>query len=137
MARGGGLREALREVAQSASNVARLQAELSRSDLKQTSALGLGAAVFGVLAFLLLTTLFVIALAIPLPAWLAILIVMLVYMAIAAALGAAYRHARVNSVARQQARVTSATLKRISGKGAPAPPPVAPPPAGPGSPTTP
>ncbi|HEY7280633.1 MAG TPA: phage holin family protein, partial [Actinomycetota bacterium] len=89
MARGGGLREALREVAQSASNVARLQAELSRSDLKQTSALGLGAAVFGVLAFLLLTTLFVIALAIPLPAWLAILIVMLVYMAIAAALGAA------------------------------------------------
>ena len=115
MAAGNGLRGALREVAQSASSVARLQAELTRSDLKTSSVLGLGAAMFAFMGFLLLTTLFVIALAIPLPAWLAILIVMVVYLAVAAVLGIRYRQTRGGSIAREQAQLTAAVFRGIRG----------------------
>jgi hypothetical protein len=110
MTEGGGLREAANDVARHASAVARLQAELTRSELRSSGVLGFGAAVFAVMAFLLLTTLLVAALAIPFPVWLAILIVMLVYMALAVVLGAAFRKSRQAGVAKDQARVTAAAL---------------------------
>jgi hypothetical protein len=111
MPEGGGLREAVRDVARHASAVARLQGELTRSELRSSGLLGFGAAVFAVMSFLLLTTLFVAALAIPLPLWLAILIVMLVYMALAGVLGVAFRASRQSGVAKDQARITMATLR--------------------------
>ena len=133
MAEGGGLREAVGDVARHASAVARLQAELSRSELRSSGLLGFGAAVFAVMAFLLLTTLFVAALAIPLPLWLAILIVLVVYATLAAVLGAAFKRSRQAGVATDQARITMATLRsaRANGAGNTTAPPATPSPTAP------
>jgi hypothetical protein len=113
-----GLRAAAKEVAQRAASVARLQAELARSEMRGTALLGAGAAVFAIVGFMLLTCLFVVALAVPLPAWLATLIVTVVYFAVAAALGVAFRQARQGAVARDQARITAAAVRRARGDGA-------------------
>jgi len=123
MPEGGGIKDAVSDVARHASAVARLQAELSRSELRSSGLLGFGAAVFAVMAFLLLTVLFVAVLAIPLPLWLAILIVLLVYGSLSAVLGIAFRRSRQAGVAKDQARITIATLKsaRAGGSGAPQP----------------
>jgi len=111
MADRGGLREAAQEVARRAASVARLQSELARSELKSSSALAFGAAVFGVFAFALFTTLLVAALAIPLPVWLSVLIVMVLYLIAAGVLGSAFRRTKGAPLAKQQARVTATALR--------------------------
>jgi len=118
MPKDGGFREAVGDVARHASAVARLQSELTRSEVRSSALLAFGAAVFAVMAFLLLTTLFVASLAIPLPLWLAILIVMLVYLALAGVLAVAFRATRQSGVAKDQARLTLAALRSARGDGA-------------------
>jgi hypothetical protein len=124
-----GLRQAATDVARHAKAVARLHAELTKSEVRSSGLLGFGAAVFAVLGFLLLTTLFVVALAIPLPLWLATLIVTLVYFAVAAVLGLALRKTRQESVAKDQVRLTAAALgagrKGAAARTSPASPAVA------------
>jgi hypothetical protein len=121
MPEGAGLRAAVREVAQRASAVARLQAELVKTELADTGkntgvgvGLVIGAAFIGVFAFGLLTALFVVALANALPLWLSILIVLVVYLGLAALLGLIARNrfsqAKGAPQAAQQARLTRDAL---------------------------
>jgi hypothetical protein len=121
MSSGAGLRAAVRDVAQRASAVARLQAELFKAELADTGknagvgvALVIGAAFLGVFAFGLLTALFVVALANVLPLWLSILIVLVVYLGLAALLGLLARNhfsqAKGAPRAAEQARLTREAL---------------------------
>jgi len=105
-----GLRQAATDVLRHAKAVARLHGELTRSEVRTSGVLGFGAAVFAVMSFLLLTTLFVAALAIPLPLWLAILIVTVLYASMAAVLGIAFRKSRQEGVAKDQVGLTAAAL---------------------------
>jgi hypothetical protein len=119
---GVGLRGAVKEVARRASAVARLQAELTKAELASTGknaaiggGLAAGAAFLGVFVFALLTTLFVVALAIPLPLWLAVLIVLVAYLIVAAVLGLLARNhfaqARGPRLAAEQAKLTAGALR--------------------------
>ena len=116
-----GLRAAVRDVAQRASAVARLQAELFKAEIADTGknagvgvGLVIGAAFLGVFAFGLLTTLFVVALANLLPLWLSILIVLVVYLGVAAILGLLarnhFKQAKGAPRAAEQARLTRDAL---------------------------
>jgi hypothetical protein len=77
--------------------------------------LAAGAAFLGVFVFALLTTLFVVALAIPLPLWLAVLIVLVAYLIVAAVLGLLARNhfaqARGPRLAAEQAKLTAGALR--------------------------
>ena len=121
MAANGGLREAARDVGRRAAAVLRLQVELARAELSSTgknAAAGTGlvvaAAFVAFFAFALLTTLFVVALALAVPLWLSVLIVFVVYVIVAAVLGllARSRFRRANGVplASEQARRTRDAL---------------------------
>ena len=121
MPTGTGIRGTIREVADRASAVMRLQAELFRTELSNSgknaaagAGIALGAAFIGVFAFGLLTALFVVALAIVLPLWLSILIVLVVYVFVAAVLVAVARNrfqqAKGAPLAREEARRTAAAL---------------------------
>jgi hypothetical protein len=122
MPSGAGLRGAVKEVARRASAVARLQVELTKTEVADTgksagagAALAAGAAFIGVFAFALLTTLFVVALAIAMPLWLSVLTVLVVYLIVAALLGALARNrfgqAKGPRQAKEQARLTAEALK--------------------------
>ncbi len=116
-----GLRAAVKEVAQRATAVSRLQAELVKAELASTgknagigAALAFAAAFIGVFVFGLVTALLVVVLAIPLPLWLSILIVLVLYLIVMAALGALARD-RFNKtkgprLSKEQARLTAAAL---------------------------
>ena len=133
MAANGGLREAAKEVRRRASAVLRLQAELAKAELASTgknAAAGTGlvvaAAFVAFFALALLTTLFVVALALAVPLWLSVLIVFVVYVILAGVLGllARSRFRRVNGVplASEQARRTRDALGLGAGaEGAPTP----------------
>ena len=137
-----GLRGALKEVAQRASGVARLQVELFKTEIADTgknvgvgAGLVFGAAFIAVFAFGLLTTLFVVLLAIVLELWLSILIVLVVYLALAALLGLLARkhftQAKGAPRAAEQARLTLGALgaKQSEDGASPTPTPA---PQGPG-----
>jgi hypothetical protein len=140
MATGGGLRGAIRDVKQRASAVARLQAELVKAELAETgkntgigAGLGIGAAFLGVFAFGLLTALFVVALSNVLPLWLSILIVLVVYLGVAALLVLLARdrfsQAKGAPQAAAQARLTLDGVKGTGEPGSSASPPASKPPS--------
>ena len=121
MATGTGLRDAVSEVARRASAVLRLQTELAKAELAKTgknaaagAGLAIGAAFFAVFAFALLTSLLVAALALVLPVWLSILIIMVLYFVVVGVLillaRARFRRANGTPLAKEQARITKEAL---------------------------
>jgi hypothetical protein len=122
MAGGKGIGASVKEVVRRASAVAKLQAELTKAELASTgknagigAGLAAGAAFIAVFAFALLTTLFVVLLALAVDLWLSVLIVLVVYLALAALLGILaknhFQQAKGPQLAKEQAQLTAKALR--------------------------
>jgi len=121
MAGGTGLRDSVREVARRGAAVLRLQAELARAELRSSAqnagaglALLVAAAFFAFFAFALMTGLFVALLALALPLWASVLIVLGVYLLVVLTLilvaRSRFRAVKGAPLAREQLRLTTSAL---------------------------